>query len=196
VIDMPPEPLVSQEQLIEGRLVDCGLNKSGFTVEYQDELQSIEIVISPAAGASNDDFACIREAAGYEIVTFEDGAMYMAYLDFVSELVRPQMLEEARAELAHRGLLEGFPERTNFANDDEFAEALEKHCSIEPKSVLGRSEFGLTILPEALALGRLSDEQWDRMTCLMAALRYVSARQDDFKIVLIGNEKFRGSEGQ
>jgi len=48
---MPPEP-PPLEQIIEQKLVACGLSSSGFTVTYQDELQSIEVVISDEVRAT------------------------------------------------------------------------------------------------------------------------------------------------
>jgi hypothetical protein len=92
MIDVPPEPLPPQERVVEQRLLDCGLKTGGFIVKYEDYLQSIQVVIEPSAGATSDNFACIREAAGNEIVTFEDGEMFAAYMDFTSELARPEMM--------------------------------------------------------------------------------------------------------
>jgi len=107
----PTEPPAAPEQVIEQRLIDCGLNKGGFTVKYEDYLQSIEIVINPTAGAREEHFSCIRQSTGHEIVTFDENAMQVAYLDYVSEIVRPQMLSDATAQLAERQLLAGFPEK-------------------------------------------------------------------------------------
>ena len=106
------------------------------------------------------------------------------------------MLAEARNELEKRGLLKGFPEREKFATDDEFTEALEVHCGLKPKSTIRRTEFGLMVLPDAIPPGRLSDEQWERTTCLMASIMYVSALGADFKIGFIGNEKIRESDSK
>lgn len=103
MIDMPPVPPPSPEKVIEQRLIECGLDVSGVSVRYEDYLQSIEIVIRPTAGATADHFECIKNAAGYEIVTFEDREMYRAYSDYTAELARPEMLESLKAGLQERG---------------------------------------------------------------------------------------------
>lgn len=99
MIDTPPEPPPAQEQVIERKLVDCGLKAGGFTVKYEDELQGTEVVISPVAEASSELFPCIREAAFPEIVTFRDVAMFEQYRDFETEVMRPQMLADAETSL-------------------------------------------------------------------------------------------------
>jgi hypothetical protein len=186
MMDMPPEPPPALEQIIEQRLVDCGLGKSGFTVKYEDYLRSIEIVISPAAGATKDQFACIREATGNEIVTFADGAMYMAYLDFVSELVRPQVLETARSELEKRGLLAGFPKRESFDNLDRYAEALEVHSGLKSRSALRVEGDSIAFDPS------VKDQNFDafskKYANLFAVINFAIARGDFKNFGFIGNE--------
>lgn len=161
---------------------------NGFTVKYEDELQSIEIKIGPQSGASNDKFD-FREASQNEIITFEDGGLQSAYSERVAELMRPALLKDAREVLRKRGLLTGFPERKNFASDKLFAEALETHCGIEPGSFLIAGQLGLIAQPPKI--GPLGSAEWDRMSCLMNALMYVSAKGENFKVGFIGNEKFR-----
>jgi hypothetical protein len=196
VIDVPPEPLPSQEQVIEQRLIECGLDARGISVKYEDYLQSIEIVIGPGAGASVEIFDCIREAAGYEIVTFEDGQLQLAYAERSHELARPRLLAEARDGLAKRGLLEGFPERSDFSSDKLFAEAIERHCSVEPGSFFVEGQWGLVAQPK-MGGDPLSQSEWDRMSCLMNALMYLSAKgESGFKIGFIGNERVAERDGQ
>ena len=114
MIDMPAEPPPAHEQVIEQRLAQCGLDIGGVSVRFEDYLQSTEIVIRPTAGATVDHFECIKNAAGYEIVTFEDREMYQAYSDYTAELARPEMLESLKARLQEKGLLEALPERASF----------------------------------------------------------------------------------
>lgn len=192
MIDMPPEPPLAQVQVIQQKLVECGLKADGFTVKYEDELQSIEIVIDSQAGASIDKFDCIRAAAQYEIVTFNDGGLQAAYSDRVAELMRPKLLEDAQEGLKKRGLLEGFPERANFASDKLFAEALETHCGEKPGSFLVESQWGIIVQPPKAA--PFGSEELDRMSCIMNALMYVSAKGENFKVGFIGNEQFRDEE--
>jgi hypothetical protein len=193
-MDVPPEPLPASEQVIEQRLIDCGLSKGSFSVKYEDYLQSIEIVISPSAGVKEDHFACIREAAGYEIVTFEDGDMQMAYLDFTSELARPQMLETATSELEQRGLLAGFPERQSFASLDLYAEALEVHSGLSPGSTL--RVRGSTIVFDPPVDDRSFGDFSEKYGGLIAVISFAVARGDFKNFGFIGNEKLAEPEGQ
>lgn len=184
---MPPQPPIHQEQAIQQKLVECGLNADGFTVKYEDYLQSIEIVIDESAGASESDFACIHKAVDHEIVTFKKADLQVAYLDFVGEIYRPQMLAEAEKSLEKRGLLKDFPERASFSTDKLFAEALERHCGVERGSFFVESEWGLTAQPQ-MTDKPIEGPEWDKVTCLMSAMMYVAAKGEVFKVGFIGNE--------
>jgi hypothetical protein len=191
MIDMSPESPPAQVQVIQQRLVECGLKTGAFTVRYEDELQSIEIVIGPQAGASTEKFGCIREAAQYEIVTFSENDLQRAYAGHISDLLRPKMLKDARESLEKRGLLTGFPERSRFASDRFFAEALEKHCGVKAGSFFIEGERGLIVQPKTTPL---NDTEGDQMTCLINALMYVSAKGENFAVGFIGNEQFGATE--
>ncbi len=186
MIDVPPEPLPTQEQVIEQRLLDCGLNPGGFTVKYEDYLQSVEIVIAPSAGATSDNFACIRDAAGYEIVTFQDGEMFAAYMDFASELARPEMMVMYEGRLKETGLWEGFPDREDFGSLKEYAEALEVHAGIKPGSALRVSGDGILFDPPS-ASNNYADFA-ERYSNLLSVVAYAAIR-DRVKFGFIGNEK-------
>jgi hypothetical protein len=194
-MDVPSQPPVPHEQVMEQRLVGCGLDASGLTIRYEEELQGIEIIITPNAGASAEKFDCIRQAVGYEIVTFEDRDMQRGYLDHSFEEARPQLLAEAEEGLRKRGLLEGFPERANFGSDKLFAEALERHCGAEPGSFFVESQWGLIAQPPH-DVDPPSGAEWDRLACLLNAMMYGNAKGEGFKVGFIGNEKFRESEGE
>jgi hypothetical protein len=186
MIDIP-NPTAAYEQVLTQKLVDCGLHSVGFTVKYERELQSIEIVIDQGAGVNAEHFDCIRDAAGQEIVTFEDPELRQAYQDSVSEALRPKRLADARAELEKHGVLDGFPERSRFGSDKLFAEALEQHCGIKPGSFFVQSQSGLTLQPK---INRQNRVERDRMSCLTAAIMYVAAKGDDFEFGFVGNEAF------
>jgi hypothetical protein len=85
MIDAPPEQPLFQEQQIAQALAECGLKAGGFTVRYEAELQSIEIGITPAAGAGPKQFPCIFRAVWPEIVTFEDSVMTGQYYAYVND---------------------------------------------------------------------------------------------------------------
>lgn len=185
MIDMPQVPPPAYAQMLTQKLLECGLRNGGFTVKYEDELQSVEIVIDKSARASAEHFDCIKEAVDHQIVTFKDSDLQQAYQDRVFETLRPKMLADARAELEKRGVLNGFPERSKFGSDKLFAEALERQCGMLPGSFFVQSEWGLIGQPK---LDGQSKADEDRMSCLMAAIMYVSARGDGFKFGFMGNE--------
>ena len=186
MIDVPPEPLPTQEQVIEQRLLGCGLNAGGFTVKYEDYLQSIEIAIAPSAGASSDNFACIKEAAGYEIVTFQDGAMFAAYMEFASELARPEMMEMYESRLKEAGLWKGFPNREDFRSLEEYAKALKVHAGMKPDSALRVS--GDSILFDPLFASPTFADFAEPYSNLLSLVAYASTR-DRVKFGFIGNER-------
>lgn len=190
-IDATPPP--AHEQVIEQRLIECGLSRGGFTVKYEDYLQSIEIVITPAAGARKDHFPCIRRSLEHEIVSFAEGSMQKAYSDFETELLRPQMLESATAELKKRGLLADFPDRKSYANLELYAEALERHSGLMPRSSLKVSGVAIVFDPPR---SHLNFRDFDkRYSSLMAVIVFAAARGDaDF--AFIGNEAFAVPESK
>jgi len=183
-MDTPPEPPPSPEQIIEQRLVDCGLDAHGLSVRYEDGLQSLEIVIASSAGATSKHFACIKEAAEHEIVTFEDGGMYSAYSKFTTELARPEMLAGSEKALKEAGLYEGFPEREAFETLEEYAVALEKHAGANPGSALRVSGDGILFDPPRDAASYADFE--DRYSNLIAVVAYASIR-DRVGFGFIGN---------
>lgn len=189
MIDTPPEPPPAQEQVIAQKLVSCGLKADGFTVRYEDELQSIEIVISTSAQAKPEHFVCIREAAGFEIVTFEDTEMFGAYLQEMEKLARPQVLADAEMPLKERGLWDNFPQRSDYADFAEYLRALEIHAGFAPGSVLqAEGERGVRLEPSS---DEIFDEvSYERWAVLLAVLKYASAR-DGFPIGFVGNDKYR-----
>ena len=189
MIDTPPEPTPSQEQVIERKLLDCGLKAGGFAVRYEDELQSIEVVIRSVAGAGLEHFACIREVAFPEIVTFEEPTMFQQYMDFEAELARPQVLADVEASLKERGLWDNFPARSRFATFAEYVQALEAHAGFTPGTILQVEGEGLvTVYP--LREEPISAASTERVGVLLMVLHFASAR-DRFDIGLIGNDKVR-----
>lgn len=171
--DLPPSPPPTQEQVIERSLIDCGLDAQGISVKYEADLQSIEIIIRPMAGATADDFSCIHAAAGYEIVTFEDRSMYQAYGEYASELARPQVLEMFKDRLRERHLLEGFPERRNFPTLTDYVKALETHAGITSGSALRVSGDDIIFDPPH---GQTSPSEFaEKYSDLLAIVAYASA---------------------
>lgn len=189
MIDTPHEPPPSQEQVIERKLLDCGLKAGGVTVRYEDELQSIEVVITPEAGATPDHFGCIHEAAFPEIVTFAEGTMYQEYTAYVAELFRPQVMANAEAELKKLGLWESFPRREDYADLADFARALEAHAGFTPGTTL-RAEADTQIAVDPVDRNLLIQMDYKRLATLLVVLKFASGR-DGFSIGFIGNDKVR-----
>lgn len=183
-MDVPPEP--SYEQVIEHKLSDCGLDISGVSVRYEDYLQSVEIRIAPSAGAKAENFECIRQAAGYEIVTFEDRDMYVAYADYVSELLRPEMMASMEKKLKESDLWENFPSRGDYESLDAFLVALEEHAGLEAHSTLKVSGEGILFDPPRTDGPPI--DFVERYSKLLAVVGYASVKEG-LSFGFIGNER-------
>ena len=189
MVDIPPEPPFADEQVITQRLLECGLAASGFTVRYEDELQSIDVVITPLAGVTAEQFPCIHTAVFPEIVTFEDGAMYQEYMAYVGELFRPQMLADIEAALRERGLWEGFPERGAFPTFADYVRALEAHAGFAPGSIV-RAEGDNRLVFDPPRPNQDFAEFSERYSDLVTVAMYAAAKED-LSFGFIGNEKIR-----
>lgn len=182
--DLALNPPPTSEQVIEGRLIECGLNAKGILVKYEDDLRSIQVIIRPISGATANHFECIRAAAGHEIVTFEDGKMYIAYSEYTAEVVRPQVLEIFKDELRKKNLLERFPERRNFASLADYTRALELHGGISPGSTLRVYGDGIVFDP---AHDETDPEDFvEKYSDLLAIVGYACALEH-LKFGFIGN---------
>jgi hypothetical protein len=170
--------------MIELRLVECGLEAKGISVKYEKDLQSIEVVIRPAARAHQGHFKCIKDAVAHEIVTFEDGAMYTAYDEYRSEAARPQMLASRAASLQKSGLLKGFPIRGDFQTLSDYARALEKHAGTKPGAALRVDGDSIVFDPPQKPV--LPADFLAQYSGLMSVVMYASVR-DHISFAFIGN---------
>jgi len=189
MFDAPPEPPPSQEQVIEQKLVDCGLEAARFSVKYEDYLQGIEVVITPEAGVTPDHFRCIHEAAFPDIVTFTDSEMYHRYMAYLEELFRPQVLADAEAELKKLGLWDGFPTRDGYSNLADYTRALEAHAGHSPGTML-RAEGSDRVALDPTDRDLFTATDFERLAVLLTVLKFASAREG-FAIGFVGNDKFR-----
>ncbi len=185
MIALPQTSQPATEQVISQALESCGLQKTGFKVSFKDELQSVLIEISATAGASAANLDCIGRAAGLEIVLFADRDLQQAYQARQLEAARPAMLADARAELKKYGVSDNIPDRSTFKSDKAFTEALERHCGLAPGSVFKQGTAGVIAQPR---LEYRNKAEENRVSCVIAALIYVTARGDDVKLGFIGNE--------
>jgi hypothetical protein len=185
---MPPLPPIAIEQVIEQNLVKCGLSSKGISVAYQDELQSIEVVITPDSGATTESFKCVNDAVGLEIVTFTDTKLLMQFHKFKTDLYRPIMLEEARNSLDKLGLLENFPKRNSFSSDKMFAEGLELHCGLQKGEVFKENGDTISFQPFIPSPTNFSAFE-KRYSCVLMAYTFAMANGDLNKIGFIGNEQ-------
>jgi hypothetical protein len=186
-MDMPPLPPIAIEQVIEQNLVKCGLSSKGISVAYQDELQSIEVVITPDSGATTESFKCINDAVGLEIVTFTDTDLLMQFHKFKTDLYRPIMLEEARKSLDKLGLLR-FPERNSFSSDKMFAEAIEIHCGLQKGEALKQIGNNLVFEP-ARETSINFDAFHKKYSCIFSAILFVTANGVLINFGFIGNKQ-------
>ena len=186
MIDIPPEPIPTEEQIIEQQLAECGLKADGFSVKYEDYLQSIEVVFTPKAGAGVEDFECISNAVGYELVSFLQADIDRAYRKYKYELAQPIILEEAKNNLESIGKLKGFPTLSDFENLQGYALALEVHLGFQPGSALRVEEDAILIQPTKDELEAFLEKNLN----LMTAVAFAIAR-DRVPFYLVGNEQFR-----
>lgn len=191
---MPATHPAAYEQVIEQRLAECGLRGGGFTVKYEDYLQSIEIVITSAAGVRKEHFPCIHQAIQHEIISFADSGMQKAYLDYEDEILRPHMLESATAEVKKRGLLLNFPDRSSFRSLELYAQALERHSGLAPGAALRVSGQTIVFDPPK-DQGNFSDFD-KRYSSLFAVIMFATARGDFKEFGFIGNEAFAKPAGK
>ncbi|KPF63373.1 hypothetical protein [Porphyrobacter sp. AAP60] len=189
MIDTPSEPPAVQEHIIEQKLLECGLKAGGFSVKYEDYLQSIEIIITPEAGATPEHFGCIHEAAFPEVVSFADAEMYRRYMAYVDALFRPQMLADAEAELKKRGLWDNFPARDGYPTLADYARALEAHAGFAPGTML-RAEDSERVAFDPYDNQQFAAIDFERVGALLAVLVFASAR-NGFSMGFIGNDKVR-----
>lgn len=183
---MPPEP--SYEQVIEHRLSNCGLNISGLSLRYEDYLQSVEIRIAPSAGAKAENFECIRQAAGYEIVTFKDPDMNVAYADYISEQHRPEMMASMEKKLKESDLWENFPSLCDYESLGAFLVALEEHAGLEAHSTLKVSGEGILFDPPHTDGPPI--DFVERYSKLLAVVGYASVKEG-LSFGFIGIERVR-----
>jgi len=185
MIDMPQDVPPAYEQVLKEKLTQCGLRNGGFIVRHEDQLQNVQIVIDEDAAASAAQFDCIRQAAGYQPVTFKNPSLQSAYQDRIVQTLQPRMVADAKSQLERFGILQGFPERSRYASDLLFARALEQKCGVKPGSFFVQRQGGLVGQPKP---GGQSSKKEDGMACLMAAILYVSAKGESFAFSFTGND--------
>lgn len=184
--DLPP-PLPSQEQVISA-LADCGLDRAGISIAYDNDVQSDVVRIKVIARATDQQFACINAATQGSMASFEDTGQDNAYSAYVAALMRPRMIADARNQLAAAGKLKGMPIFGQFPDAASFFRAVEVHCGVKPGLAfkeVGAGEWSL--LPQGSGA-----KDFERLTCLigvwMAQDEDWSARGLSFGF--IGNEAF------
>jgi hypothetical protein len=187
MIDVPPS--MPPQQVITQKLVACGLDRDAVSVAWQNELQSIEVIIRRNAHASVDQFACIYKAAATEIVTFEDKSLHSAYTDYTVELFRPRMIADAKAAVTKLRLLDGFPQRSNYVDLRGYTEALERHCGLIVGSVLRASGDAVAFDPPRETDPTAFSKRYEKV---LAAVMYATAIGDLEKLGFIGNEAIAG----
>lgn len=118
-------------------------------------------------------------------MTFEDQSLQSAYTDYTVELFRPRMVADAKAAVTKLGLLDGFPQRSNYVDLRNCAIALERHCGLMAGSVLQVSSDALTFDPSCKTGPRAFMKRYAK---ILAAAMYATAIGDLEKLGFIGNE--------
>jgi len=199
VIDVPPQMPPMPDKPVAEALVECGVRPRGFTITYDDLLQGNVIAFSADSGASVENIECVWRMTWFEFAQFADPELQAAYdavgQDYYETHFKGQVIESARAKLAERGLLETLPQRDDFQNRDDFAVALEQHCGFEPRSILRVSGDTLTVWPQTEGTPP-SEEEFEKFSCLLAAMTLAADADGSLKIGFVGNEKYREPEGE
>lgn len=187
---LPPQP-PAIEQSIKQKIADCGLHDAGISVSYQRDLQGYEILIAPVAGATSNQFACLETARADDFVTFSDKDMQKQYLDFLAARYRPQLLAQAKENLARQGLLKGLPRRAAFESDNLFVEAIEVHCGLSKGSAITRvgSKYAFQVPPSENLTLETMDKKYG---CLLDAIQVVNSEGGlEIGLGFVGNEASR-----
>ncbi|EJL25781.1 hypothetical protein [Novosphingobium sp. AP12] len=187
---MPDLPPTEHHQVVEA-LVNCGLDRRGFFVTHEEDVDDDFVRIGERTAVSPEQFACIRKAAEGTILWFDDRATGDAYGAYVDSQMRPEMSRKAREELAQQGRLAALPEISRYASAADFAQALEGFCGVRPGQVLIRHGADAWEIKPALdAKGHVVDSGIEQMGCIFNAL---TAQTEDpsrygFNFGFIGNE--------
>jgi hypothetical protein len=175
------------EQVIQAKLAQCGLPVDGFSVRYENDLQSIEVFIPAGTDVKIEQFECIHCAAGSHIVTIEDPKCAAAFRDFQNEKLRPHLLAQVTKDAEAAGLLANFPVRRDFHSLRDFAEALEKHVGVTPGLALRAESNRIIVLPPVWGGLDANDR---RFQPLITAVTYASFSDEGTQFGFIGNEAF------
>ena len=151
---------------------------------WQDELQSIEIVIRRDARASSDQFSCIHKAAATKIVTFEEQSLQSVYSGYTVEVYRPRMIAETKAAVTKLGLLNDFPKRSHYTDLRKNAGALEPHCELMAGSVLRVSGDSVSFDPPRETDPMVFTRKYEK---ILAVVMYATAVGDLKQFGFIGN---------
>jgi hypothetical protein len=187
---MPDLPPAENYQVVEA-LVDCGLDRGGFSVTHERDIQDDFIRIGEHTVVSPGQFACIRTAAAGTILWFDDRATSEAYSAYVESQVRAEISRSAREELAKQGRLAALPEIARHASPADFAQAVEGFCKVRAGQILIRHGVDAwEIRPQLDAKGHVDDSAIEKIGCIFNALM---AQTEDlsrygFNFGFIGNE--------
>lgn len=100
------------------------------------------------------------------MVSFDDAGQEKAYGAYVDALLRPEMIADARKQLAAIGKLEGMPVFGQFPDAASFFRAVETHCGVKQGSAFQETGPGdWSLLPQGK-----SSKNIESVTCLMGVL--------------------------
>ncbi|HUD30631.1 MAG TPA: hypothetical protein VMQ93_17320 [Novosphingobium sp.] len=187
---MPDLPPAENYQIVEA-LVECGLDRGGFSVTHDDTVEDDFVRIGASTVVVPEQFACIRKATSGSVLWFDNNTTGEGYGAYVASRVRPEASAAARQELARQGRLAALPELSRYASTFDFAQAVEGFCGVRPGQVLVRQgEDEWEIRPPRDAKGRVANGAFKKIGCVFNALM---AQPEDlsrhgFNFGFIGNE--------
>ena len=190
MFDLPPDPPAFDTDPIIEALVECGLQRGGLKVTYDDLLQETVVTISESAGASAEHFGCIRGSLqSYVALDFKAEELGEDYWEFVAEQERPRRLAESGRRLAELALLEGFPRRDRFTNFADYLRALERHAGLVEGEWLSADGEIITFQPPEVSAGQDATEHYERSARILTLIHYASLLGDLPHFGFFGNER-------
>ena len=169
-------------QVAAERITRCGLGE--VTIRYEEVLQSEVLTAAEATSVSDEQLACADKAASYYDLELPP-AVQPRYDAIRNARLSAHSLQQARAWLAERGLLERVPRyQAGVTDDGAFTRELEGLCGPRATGAF-QSEYGFHALSPDWAQRNFEpfEEGAEVLACLMNA-----ARVAGFEFGFIGNE--------
>lgn len=187
MIDLPP---MNYEQTVLA-IVECGISRDKIAINYVEDLQ-LDVVSIEGLGTplSLDALTCVYRSTvplGYD-VQFAEEAQGQAFWRMAFEQGQRKARAEGHEWLGQRGLLDDMPTYQPGDSLPTFLEAVERHCSIEPRSALEALEGDLVTTRSDFTATIIGDpDRAAAFTCLMNVLAASGLAEGGIRFGFIGN---------